>query len=331
MMSDLPPPIDMQHAITFLTSRSCSALFTKFTAIMANTHDMEKQPLLESQRPDVDQPEPTLSELQQNVFQAQRAYMRAWSRTTSGKWHKRFIFGVTALLLFFMIICVSIIAEDALTEDDGWQLVSKVALEAHIMSKCPDARDCLHDMILPAMQNISHKVDFRLSYIVRLHINPTSPLDTANTAAQGTVTQDDDGVACKHGQEECLGNIIELCAQKHYADPKTFLGFTMCLTKEYQDIPKRELVEDCALEHGISMQTINDCATLEHGAVGLEMLQESFNRSAEAGVSKSCTVRLDEEVRCIRDGGEWTDCEGGSEASDLVRDVEEAYAARWSQ
>ena len=40
-----------------------------------------------------------------------------------------------------------------------------VPLEAHIMSKCPDAKDCLNDMILPAMQNVSDKVDFTLSYI----------------------------------------------------------------------------------------------------------------------------------------------------------------------
>lgn len=40
-----------------------------------------------------------------------------------------------------------------------------VPLEAHIMSKCPDARDCLHDLIVPAMERISDKVDFRLSFI----------------------------------------------------------------------------------------------------------------------------------------------------------------------
>lgn len=103
----------------------------------------------------------------------------------------------------------------------------------------------------------------------------------------------------------------------------------MCLTKDYEDIPKRALVEDCALEHGISMQTINECATLEDGSLAVEMLQESFNRSSEAGVSKSCTVRLGGEVRCVRDGGEWVDCEGGSEPRDLVRDVEDAYEAAW--
>lgn len=40
-----------------------------------------------------------------------------------------------------------------------------VPLEAHIMSKCPDARDCLRDLIVPAMERISDKVDFRLSFI----------------------------------------------------------------------------------------------------------------------------------------------------------------------
>lgn len=141
---------------------------------MANATDMEKQPLLDNgtrQQPD-QQHEPTLRELQQNVSRAQRAYMRAWSRTTSGKWHKRIMFAVTFLLLSFMVFCVALIGWDALNEEDdgGWAL-GKVPLEAHIMSKCPDARDCLHDLILPAMQNVSNKVDFRLSYIVSLLLN----------------------------------------------------------------------------------------------------------------------------------------------------------------
>jgi hypothetical protein len=40
-----------------------------------------------------------------------------------------------------------------------------VPLEAHIMSKCPDARDCLHDLVLPTMQRTLDKVNFTLSYI----------------------------------------------------------------------------------------------------------------------------------------------------------------------
>lgn len=293
--------------------------------------DTEKQPLLESQETEQEE-ERSLSELQQDVFKAQRAYMRAWSKTTGGKWHKRLIFTVTGLLLFVMLFFASIITMEAVLEDDdAYSHPTRVPLEAHIMSKCPDAKDCLHDMILPAMVNVSHKVDFRLSYIVSTHLQHYRYPAQQLTPHKGTATHDDDGVVCKHGPEECLGNIIELCVQKQYPNPKTYLGFTMCMTKEYEDIPKRELVEDCALEHGVSMQKINDCATLEGGSNGVAMLQQSFNRSAEAGVSKSCTVRLNGKVRCVRDDGNWTDCEGGSEASDLVRDVNDEYEALWSQ
>jgi len=40
-----------------------------------------------------------------------------------------------------------------------------VPLEAHIMSKCPDARDCLQKLVLPTMQRVSEKVNFTLSFI----------------------------------------------------------------------------------------------------------------------------------------------------------------------
>ncbi|KAI7016287.1 hypothetical protein KC355_g4048 [Hortaea werneckii] len=165
-------------------------------------------------------------------------------------------------------------------------------------------------MILPAMQNVSHKVDFKLSYI-------------------GNVTDHDDGVLCMHGEGECLGNIIELCAAKQYPDPKIYLGFTMCMARDFEDIPEKQLVQDCALEHGISMEKLNDCTVNEDGALSVDMLKESFNRSATAGVSKSCTVRLNNKIRCIRDGGEWKDCDGGSSAKDLVADINAESKKLW--
>jgi hypothetical protein len=61
--------------------------------------------------------------------------------------------------------------------------VALVPLEAHVMSKCADARDCLQKLILPAMVRVVDKVNFTLSFI-------------------GTPTEND-GIACKHGPEEC--------------------------------------------------------------------------------------------------------------------------------
>lgn len=42
---------------------------------------------------------------------------------------------------------------------------SLVPLEAHIMSKCPDAKDCLQDLVVPAMEQVVDKVNFTLSFI----------------------------------------------------------------------------------------------------------------------------------------------------------------------
>lgn len=131
-----------------------------------------------------------------------------------------------------------------------------------------------------------------------------------------------------HGPTECLGNILELCAAHSYPDPKIYLGFTYCLTKRYSEIPARELVEECALESGIDFGKLNDCASREDGAFGMALLRGSVERSKKVGAGISCTVRLDEEVRCVRDGGEWKDCPRGSAPGDLVRDIEKLYAER---
>jgi hypothetical protein len=127
-----------------------------------------------------------------------------------------------------------------------------------------------------------------------------------------------------HGPSECLGNILELCAAAFYPDPKLYLGFTMCLAQDYEEIPQRSLVEDCALEHGLSFDKLNSCASYEDGD-GMSLLRASVRRSAEANVRTSCTIRLDEKVRCVRDDGEWKDCDAGYKVEDLVGDVNMLY------
>lgn len=177
-----------------------------------------------------------------------------------------------------------------------------VPLEAHIMSKCPDALDCMRDLVLPTMQRVVDKVNFTLSFI-------------------GTPTGDG-GVDCMHGPAECMGNILELCAAKLYPDPKIYLGFTMCLTRDYHRIPDRDLVEDCALEHAVDIQQLNECATADDGQTAMDLLKRSVRHTRDVGVTKSCTIRLDNEVYCIRDGGEWTDCPSGGNVHDLIINIE---------
>jgi hypothetical protein len=240
---------------------------------------------------------------------------------------------IAALLALFFLLAHTRYATEIETDSEG-RLIRpghgsssrqdteewKVPLDVHIMyvrpvhrnalqrltqiarSKCPDALDCLSKLVVPAMSLTAPKVNFTLSYI-------------------GTPTDPDDGVSCKHGPSECLGNIIELCAAKLYPDPKQYLGFTLCMTREYPRIPDRELVHNCALEYGISFDELNDCASRDDGAYGIGLLRESVRHSSAVNATISCTVRLNGEKRCVRDGGEWIQCEKGSEVSELVDEI----------
>ncbi|KAL9104056.1 MAG: hypothetical protein Q9163_000953 [Psora crenata] len=222
-------------------------------------------------------------------------------------------YAVLILSLFFVVdyvipkVLQSFSAKRSWVSDEPTGVVASnvsnlVPLEAHIMSKCPDARDCLRDLIVPAMEQVVDKVDFKLSYI-------------------GSITEDDT-IHCKHGSTECLGNMLGLCAADLFpTDVRRSLGFSTCLILSYKQIPSRELVEQCALEHGIPFDDLNACVSEE--GKGLDLLEASMKRSQKAGVENSCTVRVAGEKWCRRDGAEWEDCPDGHMVKDLVRAVEE--------
>jgi hypothetical protein len=234
---------------------------------------------------------------------ADQKYVRIINPAALQQGPSRFVrmyrFGCTLVLLVFCFIWLWASFRQLLAPHRI--ATSKPSLEAHIMSKCPDAADCLRDLIVPTLIEVEDKVDFKLSYI-------------------GNATEEDDGVSCMHGPSECLGNMLELCAAYHYPNPKIYLGFTLCLFKNYRRIPQQDYVEDCALEHGISFSTLNKCvtATADDDGVGLDLLRDSVQRSAAFGVTTSCTVRLNDKIYCVRDGGEWKDCPQGHKPEDLI-------------
>jgi Gamma interferon inducible lysosomal thiol reductase (GILT) len=176
-----------------------------------------------------------------------------------------------------------------------------VDLEIHIMSKCPDAKLCLNALIVPTMAEVSPLVNFNISFI-------------------GEPTYVDDGVRCMHGPMECLGNILILCAAQAYPDPKQYLGFSNCLISKFTLIPQRALVQSCALEYGMTLDRLNECAS--DSTNGMQLLQDSVQRSKDLGVTKSCTVRLNEKLWCIADGGKWVDCDEGHEPADLIQAIQ---------
>ena len=173
-----------------------------------------------------------------------------------------------------------------------------VDLEAHIMSQCPDAQDCLQQLIIPAMEEVAPLVNFTLSFI-------------------GSIDTDGESVQCKHGPMECLGNMLMLCADSLYPDvPIISLGFANCLISEYERLSEREFVEGCALQHAVDFQQLNACVSED--ARGQELLRKSVRWSQKEGVVYSCTVRVNGKKWCVRDDGAWKECPDGSSVGELV-------------
>lgn len=77
-----------------------------------------------------------------------------------------------------------------------------------------------------------------------------------------------------------MGNILLLCAASLYPDPKTYLGFSMCMIREYGNIPERSLIEDCALEHAVEFDKLDECASRDDGGFGVGLLRDSIRRSS---------------------------------------------------
>lgn len=253
---------------------------------------------------------------------------------------------IVCFALYGIVVYRSSAVYDGLSESYSNALMeakissSKVPLEAHIMSKCPDAQDCLQQLIVPAMEQVSDKVNFTLSFIAK-------------------VSNSSSGIECMHGPSECLGDMLILCAENLPFPPKRggatvdgasfpprtpvirSLGFANCLIASYPRIPERELVETCALEHGVDFDDLNKCASEQDDDAGdgsdgtplsgIALLRQSAIHSEAVGVTKSCTVRLDDAIWCVRDGAVWKDCahDGeGSKVSVLVDEVERLWKKR---
>ena len=84
-----------------------------------------------------------------------------------------------------------------------------------------------------------------------------------------------------------------------------------------------EVLTKSASEQAVDFDKVNECISSDHGG-GQELLRDSVTRSKDAGVKYSCTVRVDDQVWCIRDSGTWKECSHGSSVDSLVQHIKEA-------
>ncbi|KAJ1961873.1 hypothetical protein GGI12_003000 [Dipsacomyces acuminosporus] len=179
----------------------------------------------------------------------------------------------------------------------------KVLVELFVMSRCPDAVkvEDVFSSVVPAVHSI---MDIQLSFIATLQPNATF------------------GAVCKHGDEECRGNVDELCALKHRPSLPAFWRFLTCLNSRLPDIGRDpDLSLKCASSAGLDTAAFLTCST---EGEGLALFKQSAENALFAGVKTSATVFIDGKPRCVEDGG-WRDCPGGHQPADFIRDICAAY------
>jgi hypothetical protein len=183
-----------------------------------------------------------------------------------------------------------------------------VRVDLYVMSKCPDAARCF-PVFAEVLNVVGDIVAIETDYITR-------GLDASGK------------LICPHGDGECMGDKQQLCARRQAEDTamgrhqKDWYKFVACHTGDFTSIPDPKLVEKCAKEAGMDAEDIIKCASSK---LGEELLLASAEKTKASGAKKSCTIHVSGKQRCIVDGGQWQDCDGGHEVKDFVATICEEY------
>ncbi|KAI8336933.1 hypothetical protein BC941DRAFT_353210 [Chlamydoabsidia padenii] len=184
-----------------------------------------------------------------------------------------------------------------------------VPVDLFVMSKCPDAVYC-ESVFSTVLKKVKVDVALNINYIAQY--NGSEPFPPF--------------VYSMHGTSECLGNVQQLCFRHEYPTREDWFPFTLCLNEHYHQIGQNDrLAKDCGNKRlGRSYSTVEKCT---NGTLGVGLLTESAQLSKQLGVRSSCTVFVDNKLRCIHDGS-WKNCPGGWQIDDFVRSIEDAHHAR---
>ncbi|KAG9289735.1 hypothetical protein G9A89_014470 [Geosiphon pyriformis] len=188
----------------------------------------------------------------------------------------------------------------------------RVPITLYAMSQCPDAVVC-EDLFRKVLRKVNHITKLQIDYIGRF--------------AEDKREQDPSTlrVICKHGEQECFGNILELCSQHVFPAPiyqRRFLEFLYCLNRDISQKGTHDYTRKCAEYIGLDYTPIAACAN--DSTLGPLLLIESVKRTQAANVTKSCTIFINGKQRCIRDGG-WYECPDGYGVDDFVRIIKEVH------
>jgi len=158
-----------------------------------------------------------------------------------------------------------------------------VRVDLFVMAKCPDAYTC-ETVYAPVIAKVGSIVDLHLDYIAEVDPNSQTGFD------------------CMHGEDECVGDIQQLCAYSHYQSNYTWWNFVLCEDQDQDNIPYNG--EDCCSQSDMDYNVINNCAT---GSEGVTLMTNSINYTNSKNVQVSCTIYISDQEFCVHNG-DWEDC-----------------------
>jgi hypothetical protein len=153
--------------------------------------------------------------------------------------------------------------------------IDQVLVELFIMSQCPYGSQVVQGFH-QAQEALGAHMDFRLDFIA---------------------TQNQDGsFKCLHGESECEGNMIMLCAREHA--PAQFLALAACMMEDFKEIPSNWPA--CSSQVGLALEPVQTCIDSGEAAT---LFAASLARSQDRQAKGSPTIFIGgEEYRGGRSG-----------------------------
>ncbi len=168
------------------------------------------------------------------------------------------------LISLMIVLALTLVAFACNEGEDGGTALAPnaVKVEFYVMSQCPFGVK-VEDAVKPALDKLGKYVDFNLEYIV---------------------TEKEPGkFKSLHGENEVMGNIVQLCAKK--LAPKTYMDFVACQNKTYRKV--HENWKDCATQTKLDVVKLEACMNSEDGK---KMLSESAKRAIARKATGSPTI-----------------------------------------
>eukprot|EP00794_Sanderia_malayensis_P007992 gene7992-8850_t len=166
---------------------------------------------------------------------------------------------------------LSAVFEDCLVKQKDYGLVkngtlgtnttSKVFVKVYYESFCPDSEDFILQQLFPTYEKLYDSGIFNLSLI------PSGNVEETKKSDQWVFK-------CQHGKQECLGNLIEICAISELGSIVKWMPYIYCLQKR-KATPENAVI--CAKEQGFDYGQIKSCID---GPLGNKLQHEMVLKTA---------------------------------------------------